>query len=82
MMRRPGDSRMERLATCAACLFGKGTDLTNLSNSCQNSIASHNQKRSSAIPTKRIDKNQLCQDHSCSLEVDSLPGIIAKVLYD
>lgn len=81
-MKRPGDSRMERLATCAACLFGKGTDLTNLDYAAISILYCITLGRKHILPTQRVYKNKFCQNDSCSLEVHGLPRIIAQVLHD
>lgn len=39
-------------------------------------------ERYSVLPAQRIDENQFRQDHSGSLEVDSLPRIIIQVLHN
>ncbi len=51
-----GDSRW-KAATYAACLFGKGTDLTNLSNNDQGSIAAPKKDKIERHSTQRIDKD-------------------------
>jgi hypothetical protein len=81
IMKRPGDSRMERLATCAACLFGKGTDLTNLDNTAISILYCINTEKKRILPTQRVYKNEFRQNDSCSLEVHGLPRVIAQVLH-
>jgi hypothetical protein len=70
IMKRPGDSKMERLATCAACLFGKGTDLTNLDHTVIRLIQ---RVEKCMLPAQRVYKNEFSQNDSCSLEVHGLP---------
>jgi hypothetical protein len=50
-MKRPGDSKMERLATCAASLFGKGTDLTNLDDTAVSILYRINTEKKRILPT-------------------------------
>lgn len=80
IMKRPGERRIEREATCAACLLGKGTDLTNLSPSTVNT-AQHIMGEG-VVPAQREDQDQLGQDDCRSLEVDGLPRIIAQVFHN
>jgi hypothetical protein len=56
-------------------LLGKGTDLTNLSPSTVNTAQHIMGGR--VVPAQREDQDQLGQDDCRSLEVDSLPRIIA-----
>jgi hypothetical protein len=81
IMKRPGDSKMERLATCAGSLFGKGTDLTNLDYTAISTLYCINTEKKRILPTQRVHKNKFRQNDSCSLKVHSLPRVIAQVLH-
>jgi hypothetical protein len=79
-MKRPGERRIERLATCAACLFASGTDLTNL---CPLMVSeAHTTTGEGIIPAQRKDEDQLSEDDGSSLEVNGLPRVIIQVLHN
>lgn len=76
-MKRPGERRIERLATCAACLLASGTDLTNL---CPSMVSeTHTTTEEGVIPAQRKDEDQLGEDDGGSLEVNGLPRVMIQV---